>query len=695
MPTQNTGIGQFNPFQVQALPNNGGGAPAQTTASTAPANTTPAVVNPPVNLPKPTPTGTTSPIVGPKAGDTAMTATPAPVNPVVNLPKPTPTGPTSPIVIGPQAGAKAMNAMKQGVTDMTNSQNAAAQQGQQNNQQTTLAQDQARAANQGKPGFDVFGDPVVQPGTTPGQATAADQPPAPLDSVQQAIQQQQQLESGLMKDPTYAAAEAAKQSATNNLNIVSQRALDTINSLQSNTFNASQQADLTRLAQQQKDALSLMERAIQGDVNNSAAAGGSHGGVNVQYTSNKISASMADGAERLTRLADDQSAAMRQLTAAFQSDNAKALSTAYDNYYKVQDKISAAASETEKNIRSEVSTFQQQQFSTQQAEATRQAEQIKSIQNLGAEVLKSSGNAALAQQVASATTVDQAIGLAGDSLHTATGKLGEFLGYQQQTKSEGLTPLGYDAWTAKQNADAIKQKSAEAYSSAYASASAKSQFDNSPANQQKLEQQYRQVLTKEFSSRSGALGVENAKVNQGNHLNALISKYYDPKTGNYNIPNAQYTELAMGLANMISPTGNSSEADRAEIKSSTAKGDFNGAISYITGTPQTGNTQAIIKNLVDSIDRQASQATQNRQAALENMKAMAPTDLNQNRVDQLNKATNMVGYAGQERVSKEAVNEFVTANPDQKETIAKLFEVPGANNEKVHQYLISKGVMQQ
>lgn len=118
------------------------------------------------------------------------------------------------------------------------------------------------------------------------------------------------------------------------------------------------------------------------------------------------------------------------------------------------------------------------------------------------------------------------------------------------------------------------------------------------------------------------------------------------------------------------------------------------AIKYITGVPQNGNTQAIIKNLIDSVDRQAETAVRNREAALQNMRDQAPTDLEQTRINRLNKSTKMIGYEGEERVSKANVDNYVKANPTDAETIAKMYEVPGAKNKDIEDYLRANGKLQ-
>lgn len=234
-----------------------------------------------------------------------------------------------------------------------------------------------------------------------------------------------------------------------------------------------------------------------------------------------------------------------------------------------------------------------------------------------------------------------------------TSTAGQYQSYLKDANAKGLTPMNAADWV-------LNQKTKEAYATQAAKNQSDAAFTSSDKNQQKLEQQYRAVLSKEFSSRTGALGVENAKVNQANHVNALVTQYYDPKTGDYNIPKSQYGELVLGLANLVSPSSVASDSLRSEINQATAKGDINSAIAYVTGSPQNGNTQAVIKNFIDSVDRQAETAVRNREAALQNLRDQAPTDLEQSRIEALNRSTQMVPYEGQDRISEKNINDFLT-----------------------------------
>ena len=161
------------------------------------------------------------------------------------------------------------------------------------------------------------------------------------------------------------------------------------------------------------------------------------------------------------------------------------------------------------------------------------------------------------------------------------------------------------------------------------------------ADQQRLEQQYRTLLTRPMSQRSGGLGLEDQKVNQALHLLAVFDLYRDPKTGAYAIPRVQQNELALGLARLISPNGQVGIELEREVNQRTAKGDIAGLVTYLTGQPVTGNTQAIFDMLRDSIQRQGSVAEQNRDTYLEAIRNMAPTDLAPQRAQALERGLNL------------------------------------------------------
>lgn len=202
-------------------------------------------------------------------------------------------------------------------------------------------------------------------------------------------------------------------------------------------------------------------------------------------------------------------------------------------------------------------------------------------------------------------------------------------------KSIGKTKAEDLSYTDRQTFD--KNKAAITSSAAFQQHIRERQFDNAnpapvkKADQDKLEQEYRTVLARGLSSRSGGLGLEDAKVQQANHLITLLDQSYDPKTDTYNIPRVQQTELAMGLARLISPGGVVGEKTVSDINQATAKGDLNKALTYITGTPFNGTTQDVVKMYRDSVKRQGETAQQNREGEMAYLRGLAPTDLEEPR----------------------------------------------------------------
>jgi hypothetical protein len=158
---------------------------------------------------------------------------------------------------------------------------------------------------------------------------------------------------------------------------------------------------------------------------------------------------------------------------------------------------------------------------------------------------------------------------------------------------------------------------------------------SSPKAQNQFEKEYRTILGRTLSARTGGLGLEDQKVNQAIHLLEIFDQTKDPKTGEFNIPAVLQNELALGLARLTSPTGTVGIQLEEKLNQATLKGDFASAITYLTGQPVTGSTQAIFKMFRDSILRQGKVAERNRESYFDSMRAFAPTELNEDRRKQL------------------------------------------------------------
>lgn len=326
------------------------------------------------------------------------------------------------------------------------------------------------------------------------------------------------------------------------------------------------------------------------------------------------------------------------------------------------------------------------------------------ISDISTQAAKFGAPQSVLDAISKATTEGDAISAAAGYLQDPTSTGGMYSAYVAQTQAAGGIPMSAGDFVANQKYSedlaAAKASNAYSYSNAYnvkaAQDAADAQFSGSDANQQKLEKDYSTTLLKELSNRSGGLGLQDQKVNQAIHLNALVNQYATTDaSGNvtYNIPTAQYGELVLGLANLLSASGSTSDADRQTLMSKTGSGDLKGALQYITGTPQNGNTQAIISNLVDSINRQGEVAQDLRDQDVALLQGLAPTDLDPDRKAALeqnllpsftDKLQNTVAAQAQ---AKSIVNTYTANNPKMIDKITQALQIPGMNDALLIEYM--------
>lgn len=176
-----------------------------------------------------------------------------------------------------------------------------------------------------------------------------------------------------------------------------------------------------------------------------------------------------------------------------------------------------------------------------------------------------------------------------------------------------------------------------------------------PTYQGKLEKQYADMRMKPLSNRSGGLGLQDAKVNQSVDLRKLANKYYDPKTDTFNIPPSQHAELALGLARLVSPTGQVGIDLLHELRQGTGREALSKALIYAGADPAQvgGPTQSVARMFIDSVDRQGQTAEQLRDQYMQYISDNAPTDL-----DPARKAKHDKGKLN-------SFNDFLSKSPDQ------------------------------
>jgi hypothetical protein len=110
--------------------------------------------------------------------------------------------------------------------------------------------------------------------------------------------------------------------------------------------------------------------------------------------------------------------------------------------------------------------------------------------------------------------------------------------------------------------------------------------------------------------------LQDKKVNLAGDAWKMLSDGYDPKADAFDLTKLNYKELGQAVGNLASNSSQASDADRKEIAMRTAKGDWNGIISYVSGTPQNANTQDVYKNLARTVHRLGMQSELEREAEI-------------------------------------------------------------------------------
>lgn len=273
------GVGYVDPFAAKALPNNGGGAPAVA----------------------PAPSGTGQALLVTSNSARSTTA-----NNIAQLQQ----------VTTPAGGSTTSPDMKNNPTNpapITINNNPAPT-------STTLAQDQAKAANQGKPGYDVLGNPIsVTPGASDsgsgGGASAGDQYDSAVASITDPGLQAQFKTQLQAQDQQVQQAQA---------NLTSAQALSQNDPAATAAISAIQAK-----YEQQIQLMTAKNTQLIGRANTSVAAFGGLGPMGQDFLSNE----QADADARISNLQAEEQDAVTKAQIAYQTQDAKALNqamTAYD-----------------------------------------------------------------------------------------------------------------------------------------------------------------------------------------------------------------------------------------------------------------------------------------------------------------------------------------------------------------------------
>lgn len=441
--------------------------------------------------------------------------------------------------------------------------------------------------------------------------------------------------------------------------------MNSINEVANGTYplTANQQAQVDGIKAQFASLIATQQVANANLTGGTTVAENLYGMGNTLTGLGEIKGTVDSGIQKIADLNSQMASAVAQMEAGFQTDDMNLLKSAYDTYSSTVaarqselDTIQAAAAKALSDANAAAEQKREfDQGEIDKANAITASQNTATDNDIRAAIDDASKNGASATTIASMqkalTTHDYAgaITAAGNTLQDPTSTGGMYNAYVAQQKAAGKSPMSAGDFLAA-------QKYKESYATASAAADAQGAYTESDANQSKLEHQLQQAA---LSSRSD-LGIQNKKVSSAIDLKTLLNQYKDTN-GNYNVPATAYTELAVGMATLLSPTGVPAQSVVQDLQQATLKGDLAGALTYATGVQQTGTTQNILTNLADSIDRQGQTAEVLRDKELD---AETPSDLDEDRAqavqDKLPSYDNMsngdISYQSPEQINDTAVS---------------------------------------
>lgn len=340
-------------------------------------------------------------------------------------------------------------------------------------QGTTLIQDQTKAANQGKPGFDALGNPI--PGyqaPTDTQAKNTQTSYSPTDTSQAATDADPMVQRAKQAEVEQQAFQKQQDDIQNGVIPLS----------------VGDQAQIDNLKQIYDSWIADQKLTNTGAEGTANVRGYQTGAAEYDPTFQQktIGAISAAGLTKIKALQTEEVAKVAQLTQALKDVKLSASKAAYDELTKVHDDLATAIQNHVDKVQKAIKDAQDAKIAADkvvydqaQAEKKDLFERVtKPISDIQEQVLKNTGNKELATAVGAAQDVASALALAGDALQSATGDLGRYIDYKRQADATGKVVASYDDWLKADKAATAKEKANEAYATAYASAAGKAAGEN-------------------------------------------------------------------------------------------------------------------------------------------------------------------------------------------------------------------------
>ncbi len=396
-----------------------------------------------------------------------------------------------------------------------------------------------------------------------------------------------------------------------------------------------------------------------------------------------ISAIVDSGKNKILDLQTKEAGAVATLTQALKDGDMKAIKDAYD-----------IADTARKNSQTALAdTVTKAQAAIKEAKDAQQ-KITDNVNTLGEDLKKAGAPDSVVNSVLGSKTVAEALQNSGDYLQTSSNPdIAKYLQYKKDTESKGLVPKDYATFQSEADATARKNKSAEAYDTAYNTAKGKA-----------------------AGTVPGTTIDENGNVIVTGNMNAL-------DIGRYNLAATRATKTFRDtqVFKAASNAGFYVSKIDAAVNNTGSIGDqeiLDAISQFNTGGGRVTEAQVNLilsgKSLSDSVnawtnkvknggvlsDNQREQAlklaTATKDSFLKNYEEKY-TPLAEN-LQKQGIPKEFWGIPSPEQLKNEnapdpksQVDDYIKSNPTEAETIAKLYEVPGATDADIQNYLKAQG----
>lgn len=182
------------------------------------------------------------------------------------------------------------------------------------------------------------------------------------------------------------------------------------------------------------------------------------------FQAKTIGTIVSAGAAKVADLQVKEAAAVAQMTQAFHDNDIKAIQSAWSTYDDAYKERQTTLQQTIKDSQAAIKDAQDAKIA---ADKVQYDEVTKPIQDIGLKAAELGATPDVLAKIKGATSVDEAITAAGDSIQSSTNPdIAQYLFYKQQATAAGTAPQSYEDYQKAQATLANQQ----AYSKAYATA---------------------------------------------------------------------------------------------------------------------------------------------------------------------------------------------------------------------------------